>query len=407
MPCSTTERIGIFGGAFDPPHRGHQKALAAFLKGAELSLVYVIPSGIAPHKALTGGASDEDRLRMAACAFEPVSDRVRISDFEIRSEGVSYTYLTVRHIASLHPKAKLYLFMGTDQYLAFETWKNVPELVSRCVLCPMARDEDFNALLTKNKQLEKEFGAESLLLREKAYIISSTEVRRQLADDGISEALSPAVHDLVTRRGLYGSRKGHRAEWILHLEKELSDKRFRHTLSVERETDRLCRLFDCSDEARERLRLAALCHDATKEWDLSRQVTYLKENGAALTDADLASESVLHGRSAAILAEKIPCLTEAERSAIAYHTTGKSAMTLSEKILFLADFTEEEREYPFCRKIRHRTEELNGLSSDEKKRALDRILVDVMEHTVQGLREKNRPIHPLTLSALEDLKRKE
>ena len=116
-------RIGIFGGAFDPPHRGHEKAVLAFLKRAELDLLYVIPSGKPPHKVISGGAQDEDRLEMSRRAFLPLSEKIRISDSEVKDQGTCYSYLTVERIRGMHPDSEIFLFIGTDQFLAFETWK--------------------------------------------------------------------------------------------------------------------------------------------------------------------------------------------------------------------------------------------------------------------------------------------
>ncbi|MBR2616493.1 MAG: nicotinate-nucleotide adenylyltransferase, partial [Clostridia bacterium] len=102
-------RIGIFGGAFQPPHLGHERALAAFLEETDVALCYVIPTGIPPHKRAEEGVDPVHRLEMARLAFEPLSERVRILDRELFSSEVSYTYLTLEHLMTLHPDGEFYL----------------------------------------------------------------------------------------------------------------------------------------------------------------------------------------------------------------------------------------------------------------------------------------------------------
>lgn len=399
-------RIGIFGGAFDPPHRGHEKAAMALLREAKLDLCYVIPTGIPSHKAVSGVLA-EHRLEMTRLAFSSLSDRFRVTDMELCRTGPSYSYLTVRELKRMHPEDSLYLFVGTDQFLAFETWREFRELLRSVTLCVMARYGEGTELLSAKKaELEKEFGAECLLLQEKAYIISSTQVRGELAEKGFSPSLSPAVNEYLLKKDLYGSSVyPERRRLLALLEKELSPSRFSHTLAVEREAVSLCEIFSLPEK--EECALAALWHDRTKEWGAEKQIAFLSEAGEALSEEDLKSPAVLHGKTAALLARREGALPLEWVNAIRFHTTGREGMTTAEKVLFFADYIEETRSHSVCKAMRERF--YSGLPEEEEHRLpwLDSCILSVMEDTVVHLKKKNFPIHPDTLSGLLDLKRKE
>jgi len=403
MHSSKTEAVGIFGGAFDPPHRGHVRALEAFLEKADLDRVYVIPSGKAPHKALSGEATDSDRLEMAGLAFSSVSPRVVVDDWEIRSDGISFTFRTVERIRKMHPEATLYLFIGTDQFLAFETWRNVAYLVKECILAVMARDGDEVALVEKKSCLEKEFGAQCLLLQEKAYIISSTEIRSDLEKEGFSEDLTPSVNGYLALRGLYGADGTlPRREALCRIRKALSEKRLLHSFSVEREVHRLCLLLGVSPEKRRELRVAALLHDLTKEKSPSEQIRLAEEHRVSFSSPDLLSPAVQHGITAFLLVRD--ALPEDCALAIRYHTTGRENMTLSEKILYLADYMEETRTYESCRRVRAQFYDDLPASLPQRLARLDACVLSTLEETVRFLKKRNMAVHPDSERALEYFK---
>ena len=110
--------IGIFGGTFNPVHNGHVTALKDFIRFAGLDRVFVFPTGIPPHKALTAGASNADRLQMVKLALGTMAT---VDDYEIRKQGKSYTVDTISYLKQQFPKDALFLYVGSDMLLAFET----------------------------------------------------------------------------------------------------------------------------------------------------------------------------------------------------------------------------------------------------------------------------------------------
>ena len=118
------ERIGIYGGTFNPPHIGHIQAAKQAVEALQLTKLLVIPDRIAPHKAMPGNsATPQQRLDMLRLALAGCP-QIEVSDLELKREGPSYTYETILHLRKEYPDATLILFMGTDMFLSIHTWKN-------------------------------------------------------------------------------------------------------------------------------------------------------------------------------------------------------------------------------------------------------------------------------------------
>ena len=128
------QRIGIYGGTFNPPHIGHIRAAQQAAELLDLDRLILIPDRIAPHKLLPEDSADaEQRFAMLKIAAAGIPN-CEVSDMELRRDGVSYTYLTVLQLRKMDPDAELFLIMGTDMFLSFHTWKE-PELIAEnCTL---------------------------------------------------------------------------------------------------------------------------------------------------------------------------------------------------------------------------------------------------------------------------------
>lgn len=140
-------KVGIFGGTFNPVHNGHLKAARAFLQQVALDRLYVIPDGIPPHKEIAKDDDPELRLEMTRLAFEGIPEfagRVIVSDIEVRHEGKSYTYRTLRHFAALG-FSDLYLYCGTDMLLTLDEWYHFEDILSMCTIAYAARERQDEA----------------------------------------------------------------------------------------------------------------------------------------------------------------------------------------------------------------------------------------------------------------------
>ena len=113
------QRIGIYGGTFNPPHVGHLRLAQCALQVLKLDKVLVIPDRIAPHKTMPiGTPSPQQRLEMLQKMVENQT-KIEASALELQREGPSYSYETVEQIRALYPDAELYLLMGSDMLLTF------------------------------------------------------------------------------------------------------------------------------------------------------------------------------------------------------------------------------------------------------------------------------------------------
>lgn len=115
-------KIGIYGGTFDPIHRGHITAAQAAVQQLGLDLLLLIPASIPPHKALPeGGADAAQRLEMATLATAELSCPAQVLDVEVKRRGKSYTADTLRTLRRQYPEDELWLLMGTDMFCPCRT----------------------------------------------------------------------------------------------------------------------------------------------------------------------------------------------------------------------------------------------------------------------------------------------
>ncbi len=185
----------------------------------------------------------------------------------------------------------------------------------------------------------------------------------------------------------------------IQLSTRIGSRRFSHTLGVEEEIVCLGEKYLPDDI--QRLRIAALFHDLTKEWTPAEQIAYCRRNDLPLSEEELASPRVLHARTgAAVAAREFPSFVDDTiLRAITLHTTGGVGMTVFDELLYLADYIEPTRVYPECVALRHYF--WNGYdSAADKLLHLHRTICRALTDTVEELRRKNIVIFPATLEAL-------
>ena len=131
-------RIGVFGGAFDPPHNAHVALARVALEQLALDELKVFPTGDAWHKPRPLSAATH-RLAMARLAFEGL-DRVCVDEREIRRAGPTYTIDTLLALQAEHPGAQLVLILGEDQARALPNWHRWQEILQFAIICVATRD---------------------------------------------------------------------------------------------------------------------------------------------------------------------------------------------------------------------------------------------------------------------------
>ena len=130
-------RVGVFGGAFDPPHAAHAALVMAALEQLQLDELLVVPTGEAWHKN-RGLTPAVHRLEMVRLAFARL-DRVVVDPREIRRNGPSYTVDTLAELWDEMPIDKLFLIIGEDQAAALTTWHRWREIPDFATICVAAR----------------------------------------------------------------------------------------------------------------------------------------------------------------------------------------------------------------------------------------------------------------------------
>lgn len=199
-PAPGRARIGVFGGAFDPPHCAHVALATAAVGQLGLDELRVFPTGQAWHKER--GLSDAvHRLAMARLAFGELP-RVTVDAREIERAGPTYTVETLRELQAEFPAAELVLIMGEDQAAALTRWHAWEEILERAIISVAVRGD-----ISMNS---KRFDAETLptartaLLKMQPMDTSATKVRRRAAAGEPIDALVPdSVARYIARHSLY------------------------------------------------------------------------------------------------------------------------------------------------------------------------------------------------------------
>ena len=348
------ERIGIYGGTFNPPHIGHIQAAKAAITALSLDRLILIPDRIAPHKVIPSGSpSPEQRLQMLRIAVSG-SDRMEVSELELNREGPSYTYQTILQMKQLHPDAELVLLMGTDMFLSFDTWRHPEIILENASLGVFYRGEKGEAAAIEAKKVEMEqLGHTVYLVKNEVVNISSTQMRRLLAFRCAGEFLPEGVLDYIREHRLYDTRTDWKNLPMEQLEQVvislLNPNRVAHVLGCRDTAVELAKRWgaDETDAAR-----AGILHDITKAIDGPLQLTLCEAYGKILSDFSRRYPKTLHALTGSMVAQRIFGENDAVVSAIEHHTTGKADMNLLETIIYVADYMEPNRNFPGVEKLR-------------------------------------------------------
>ena len=199
-------RIGIFGGAFDPPHHAHVALASAAIQQFDLDSLHVIPTGQAWHKARALSAA-EHRLAMTKLAFQDEA-KVVIDESELQRTGPTFTIDTLEALHTQNPLARLYLFIGADQFSAFQQWYRWQDILELAIICIAARAH--SAWATGQFDAYPGRGSRFAVLEMPPLPVSATQIRQRIASRAVSPAdlaqlVSEPVARYISLHRLYGA----------------------------------------------------------------------------------------------------------------------------------------------------------------------------------------------------------
>lgn len=214
------ERIGLFGGTFNPIHSGHLKAASVVQIKCALDKVLFIPSFIPPHKESGSVVSAAHRLNMVGLAIDGYPDFIA-SAIEIEAKGKSYSILTLQKIRTIYPEALFYFILGIDGFQEIGTWKEYRSVLDQCSFIVISRPgyrlEEARIVLgekyrnrfldiseTEMVRTNQNDKLKIYLLPFDALDVSSTAIREKLGKGlNIEGMVPPQVNEYIIRNKLY------------------------------------------------------------------------------------------------------------------------------------------------------------------------------------------------------------
>ena len=378
------KKIAVMGGTFDPIHYGHLAAAEAARATLGAGRAVFVPSGRPPHKDNMLITLSEHRYRMCelATAGNPA---FTVSKTEIERPGASYTVDTIRELKRSEPDGtEIYFITGADSLKEILSWRDAEELVTLCNFVSATRPG------YKNETFDMKISPRITFIETPALDISSSDIRERVRKKWPVRYLLPEpVREYIDENNLYTPSDTSVAEINEYLKKELSPKRYAHTLGVREAAERLAERYG---EDRGRARLAAALHDCAKDFSDETTLCYLSRYNIPLDAVTATQVNLAHPLVAAEIArEKFGINDIGVLEAIRSHTTGRENMSRLEKIIYVADCIDESRDYyeglELIREVAY--EDLDGATAAGLKAAINYTL------------NKKRPVHPLSYKALD------
>lgn len=387
-------RIALLGGSFDPIHTGHLQLARMFAKQLSLDRVLLMPTSVPPHKLRSTMAPAQDRLAMCRLAVEG-DPLFEVSDLEIARGGASFTADTLDTLTKQSPSVQWYLITGADMFLTLGSWWRFADIARMAVLCAAPRDGADAARLREYARRLEEKGARCVIAGQPVMPVSSTAIRQRIAQgEPAGDWLPAKVEDYIARKGLY--KDGRTMSTMMTDEQftdiikgRLSEKRFHHSLEVAKEARRLAEKYG-ADPAR--AYTAGLLHDILKDTAPDAQLQILKDFDILQDDVEKQAPKLWHAHSGAVFIRHVLGVQDDEIvSAVRYHTTARAGMSLLEKVLYLADFTSADRDYPDVDEMRRQVEI-----------GIEPAMEYALSYSIRELVEDKKAVHPDTVAAYNE-----
>ena len=232
------QRIGIFGGSFNPVHLEHINMAHIAIKELKLDKLFVMPTFSSPHKS-SMSVSPLDRLNMLKLAFLG-QDKIEVSDYEIEKKGKSFSFITAEYFRSLYPDSEIFWICGGDMLADFKRWKNPERILKAVELASFLREDYFVDLEKEHKYFRENFNSDFIEINYKGKKYSSTRIRVYsglgLSLEGLTDS---KVIEYIEKNKLYSGN-----EYFEYVKKVLPLKRLIHTAEVVIKADSIQTEFD-------------------------------------------------------------------------------------------------------------------------------------------------------------------
>ncbi|MGL5205428.1 MAG: nicotinate-nucleotide adenylyltransferase [Metamycoplasmataceae bacterium] len=315
-------KIAIYGGAFNPIHKGHVKIAKYAIKSLGLDRLIFVPSYKGPFKKDLDLVSGKDRLNMIELILE---DKMDVSSFEVNRKSVSYTIDTIKYFKNKHKDDELFLIIGSDHLAKLNKWKDIDEIARLTKIVVFKRDESFSKINLKKYNC--------LLMDNEIYEESSTRF------------LSGSYKDVESKVKHYIGK--HKFYFNEIAKNTLSVERYKHSLYAAKYGVTLAKSLNLDAN---KAYYACLMHDITKEWDIEKQRSFLSH---FLVDEKQLKDYELHQISGSIWLRKFFAINDLEMTnAIRKHTSLAMELTPMDKVVFMADKLCPGRKWEGIQKIR-------------------------------------------------------
>ncbi|WP_066646270.1 nicotinate-nucleotide adenylyltransferase [Christensenella timonensis] len=196
-------KVGILGGTFNPPHNGHVDMARQVKREFALDEVYLMPSGIPPHKK-EDIAPTRMRLKMTELCVAG-EDGLKLLDIETKRKGYTYTADTMRELKEKNPETDYYFIIGADTVFELTSWHAFRELFSLTrFICVRRSTHDMLRLSAEIARLRENYHANIVLSEYTGLFVSSSYIRERVERGKSIEGLVPkSVEEYIIANGLY------------------------------------------------------------------------------------------------------------------------------------------------------------------------------------------------------------
>ena len=323
-------KILVFGGSFDPVHKGHVALFKRAMEEVAPDVAHIVPAYHSPFKAKSP-TPFRLRMKMLKEAFKNAGNNIVFDDYELKQGGMTYSYQLVKYLKERYHNAEIFLLVGTDCLNDLHNWKN-PEYIfqNATVIAGKRKGYSENPAAFKHIFLPGFFPK-----------LSSSRVRAHTwACGDVPSTVPAAIEHTLRQNKLYGL---HVHDW---LKTHLKPNRYLHSKNVAEMAGAFSDIYDVNVEDAVK---AGILHDAGKGFNGNELIAFCKEHRLKVPyfeDICKCEPALLHSYASAWIARHLFDVRNKDiLQAISEHTLGSLHMSTLSKILFVADISSKDRKY--------------------------------------------------------------